>query len=207
MARWRVLTPHYILAEQFGEPTEWVREETNRDTGRAFRKTYKVPLYIDPNEAFYARVPSGMCVVALPGSERPGDIVFHGEPTPDMEPLDDEAAAISERQRHLWKSPIDNLPINIGEDFNALLTQTLEKSLSEAMRNATAPPQQAQAVAPSSEVAELRKLVEQLQQQIVGQANAAPVVDKEPPLENIDPDAIPSMPPPTTPPSRPTLRR
>ena len=196
MARWKVLAPHYIYAEQFGEPTEWVREETNRETGRAFRKTFKVPLLVDPNDAYYMRTPSGMCVVATKGSEHPGDIVFYGPPTPDMEPIDDEAMAISDKERHKWISPIDSVPITMGEDFGALMMQALERQLTDAMRNQTIPQAQSLAGAGSSELAEMKALLAEQQKMINSLMNKDAPVQADAPLEDIDPDTAPAMPPP-----------
>ena len=192
MARWKVLAPHYIYAEQYGEPTEWVREETNRDTGRAFRKTYKVPLLVDPDDPVFSRTPSGMCIVATRGKEQPGDIVFFGSPTPDMEPLDDEATAISDTERHKWKSPIDNIPISIGEDFGALLLQSLERQITSITRT---PEAQTLAGASSTELAELKALVAEQQKMLNTLINKDAPVQVEAPLEDIDPSAPSSAPP------------
>lgn len=202
MARWRVLEPHYIHAEQYGEPTTWVREETNRDTGRAFRRTFTVPLLVDPNDPTCINKHVGYCVVATQGSEQPGDIVLapNTKPTPGMEPLDDEARAISDAERPKWKSPIDNVPITLGEDFSALIMRKLEQQINEATRLASSPAQSLGG-ASTSELADLRALVE-AQQKALDEIRG---IKAEAPLEDIDPEAI--APPPATAPARSGLRR
>ena len=178
MARWKLNNEHYLKVTQFGEPTEWVREETNRETGRTFRKVYPVPMYINPKDPLSCNR-EGVCVVATAGSEHAGDLIivepFH--PTPDMEPLDDEAEEITEKYRAKWINPIEGLPLN-GEDFSASLLQSLERKLNEA----AAKP----ALAPSSELSDLKAMIAQQQAQIQQlMASKQPEVQ----LENIDPEA------------------
>lgn len=165
MARWRVTAKHYIHAEQYGQPTEWIREETNRDTGRTFRKAMVVPMLIDPEDPGCVNRFTGQCVVATKGSEQPGDIVMFGPPTPDMEPLDEEATKLSDTERPKWVSPIDSLPMQIGEEFASGLLRQLEQQLSQAKAPA---PQAAVSLAgaSSSEVADLKALLAAQQEQI-----------------------------------------
>lgn len=190
MARWRVTAKHYINAKQFGEDTTWVREETNRDTGRAFRRTFAVPLYIDPEDPICINRNTGFCVVATEGSEMPGDIIILGPPTPDMEPLDGEAGAITKTESVKWKDPINSLPISIGDDFG---NQLLAMLTSQFNTVANAPGISLKG-ASNDEVAELRKMVLALQEQLAKPASvsAAP----EEPLVDINPEV--SMPPPST---------
>jgi hypothetical protein len=183
MARWRVNAKHYVMAEQYGEPTEWVREEVNRDTGRAFRKTYKVPLFVDPEDPLCCNR-EGMCVLATAKTAKPGDIVFlpPAIPTPDMEPLDDEARTITKEWEPKWINPIDGLP-STGEEFGMQILRALEAKINEIGR-----PQAPVTLsgAPSSDIEELKKLVAAQQAQInqLLQAKAEDVA-----LEDIDPKA------------------
>lgn len=128
MARWKLTGKGvYLHANQFGQPTEWQREEINVQTGRAFRKTLKVPMYIHPDDPFCINRLLGFCVVATIGSAQPGDIeIFDFKPTPDMEPLDEEAQAMSDAERANWVNPIDGLQANIGEDFATQLLNALQ---------------------------------------------------------------------------------
>lgn len=190
MARWRVISPHYIYAEQYGQPTEWAREETNRESGRTFRKTMKVPLLVDPNDPSCLNR-QGMCVVASKGSEQPGDIVMEGLPTPDLEPLDDEAEAISAEHRHKWVSPIDSLPLTDGESLAAQLIRAFESQISIAQ---TVQPASLKGVG-STEIAELKAMILAQQAQISELVGVKQPVNTEPPLEDIDPDAPAKSPP------------
>lgn len=203
MARWRVIAPHYIHAEQWGQPTEWAREETNRESGRTFRKTMKVPMLVDPNDPSCCRRSDGLCVVARAGSEQPGDIIFEGPPTPDLEPLDDEAMAQSNAERHKWISPIDSLPLNTGEELASQLIRAFESQIGVAAREAPA----SLKGAPAGDIAELKALILAQQEQINKLSQAgAPVVDAEP-LDEDDGPAPPIVVTPPPPSANPSLRR
>ena len=105
MARWRLTKEHYINAHRVGRQTEWERVETDRITGEEARIRYKVPLYCEIDT-----------IVCYEGSEQRGDngrlgpIIFEGPPTPEMEPLDDEAKQFSESYAKQWVHPIESLP-------------------------------------------------------------------------------------------------
>lgn len=194
MARWRVTAKHYLLAKQFGEDTTWVREETNRDTGRAFRRTFMVPLYIDPEDPICINKNLGYCVVATEGSEMPGDITLLSPCTPDMEPLDDEAKRITAEESKKWKDPINSLPISIGDDFgNQLLAM-----LTSQFNNVANAPSVSLKGASGNELDEMRKMLVAQQEQIAKlMAGSSESVSVEEPLVDINPEA-PSMPPPVT---------
>lgn len=184
MARWRVTAKHYINAKQFGEDTTWVREETNRDTGRAFRRTFSVPLYIDPDDPICINKNVGFCVVAKEGTELLGDIVFDGPPTPDMEPLDDEAREITSKESAKWKDPINSLPVAIGEDFGQKLLAMLTSQFNAVSLQ---PSNTSLKGSSSTEVDELKAMLAEQAKQIallMGKDSKA-----EEPLIDIDPDA------------------
>lgn len=215
MARWRVTQKHYLHAKQYGQPTEWAREETNRDTGRTFRKTMLVPLLIDPEDPFCQNRTTGMCVVAREGTEQPGDIVFFGPPTPDMEPLDEEARKETDSFKHRWKSPFDDMPVAIGADFGESMLMFFQRQLTEAQNGN--PQNASMKNVDNGKIDELMKLVAAQQEQINKLLNtsvavdaSAPeptqVIDEEPPLEEIDPEA--TIPPPVVKtPAKSSLRR
>lgn len=188
MARWRVTAKHYINAKQFGEDTTWVREETNRDTGRAFRRTFAVPLYIDPEDPICINKNVGFCVVATEGSEMPGDIVILSPPTPDMEPMDDEAKKITAAESVKWKDPINSLPINIGEDFGNQLLAMLTTQFNTVANQPTSASLKG---ASNDEVAELRRMVMALQEQL-GKSNEVTTEEPlpEPELESAAPPKV-----------------
>lgn len=119
MARWRLHNAHYlnILDPDTGEPTKWEYSETDRTTGKARRKTYHVPQLLDPKDPSLCNY-DGDIVVCQEGKGEARDIVFFGEPTPDMEPMDEEAETISESLKSKWAHPIETLPANGGMNAN-----------------------------------------------------------------------------------------
>lgn len=113
MARWRLIEAHYLAVPG----TEWEYKETNRETGRSARKVYEVPLYLDPKDpADWTDRPNEMVVVTNRFDPAfPRDHVFVGPPTPSMEPLDDEATAISDKERKNWINPIESLDMTYSQ--------------------------------------------------------------------------------------------
>jgi len=127
MARWRLTEAHYI----YGHPpdleiTEWEYKEMDRANGRERRKRFKVPFYFDVDT-----------VVCYEGRGLPTDSVFEGEPTPGMEPLDEEAKGISAKHAHKWVHPIDSLP---GQGFSASLLSSLENQITELSKQLPSAP-------------------------------------------------------------------
>jgi len=70
-------------------------------TGKPVRKMYKVPKHLDPRlEDDWTHRPEnnnmdGEIIVCWEGKGLPRDIIFEGNPTPGMLPLDDEAKEVS----------------------------------------------------------------------------------------------------------------
>ena len=135
MARWKLKTPHYLNVPG----TKWEYTENSRTSGRPQRNVYNVPLYLhpeDPNDWNwrYDR-DSGDIIVCYEGKgDSSGkDIVFIGPPTPDMEPLDDEAKAISKRDvRELLQGE------SVSDERGGYAGKVLEElgmKLAEAMTN------------------------------------------------------------------------
>src|SRR5713226_7272223 len=158
MARWKLTAKHYLEALQFGQPSEWQREEINVQTGRAFRKTYPVPMFIDPDDPFCINRTTGFCVIAMEGSAQPGDLECKNfKPTPDMEPLDEEARQLSEVERPHWINPIDGLSPTMGEDFANQLLAALQQQMNKTQVGSTGS---------NAEVSNLSALVAAQQKQI-----------------------------------------
>ena len=113
MARWKLLTAHYLAVEN----NFWEETETDRTSGKQLRKRHAVPMQLDINDPACwniqhrnqrGEVVDGEIVVAhKTGAEKSGDIIFLGEPTPDMLPLDDEAKTISKGFEKKWKAAPD----------------------------------------------------------------------------------------------------
>lgn len=125
MARWRLTQKHYLSVPG----VEWEQKETNRDTGRQLVKRYPVPMFLDPDNPGDVNY-DGMVVVGQGKGTMPKDYIFTGPPTPDMEPLDDEAQAITDAESPKWVHPIESLP---GQGYGDALLVGLTKQLETLM--------------------------------------------------------------------------
>lgn len=121
MARWRLINAHYLNTVD----NQWEYKETDRTTGRQARKTFDVPRLFDPNDPADHNYP-GEVIVCHEGKGQGRDYPFFGPPTPEMEPLDDEARAISDSERHKWVHPIESLP---GQGFNDGLLASFQQQI------------------------------------------------------------------------------
>lgn len=135
MARWRLMTPHYLFTNP---PTEWEQKETDRETGEERRVRYVVPKLLDTNDPKLYNSPDGIIISDGKGQKERRDYVFLGDPTPDMEPVDEEAEKISASFRARWQHPIDSLPGQMGED----LIRSLEAKMSQLLLAGQAQPPQ-----------------------------------------------------------------
>ena len=138
MARFRLRIGHYlnIIDNYSNEQVEWIYEETDRTSGRTNRKKFYVPMLLDAETIVTTKADKAF----------PKDTVFFGDPTPDMEPLDEEAEALVESLKPKWTHPIDTLPVNGGMNeqekaFMAMMMESFAKQVGAAM------PAQPQAVA------------------------------------------------------------
>ena len=124
MARWKLMTSHYLNIPG----TDWVYEETDRNTGKRGRKVFPVPTLMDPADP---TIQNRMGDVVVTDSDTPerGEHQFLGEPTPDMEPMDDDAEKISVSLAHKWKHPIETLP---GQgDYSQSLISAFQRQIDE----------------------------------------------------------------------------
>jgi len=122
MARWRLTAPHYLKVPG----TEYEYKEVSRETGKEGKKRYEVPLLLNPDAPADCNYPGEIIVCYKDKGER-RDIVFEGPPTPEMEPIDDEARKISDRLRPGWSHPIDSLP----GTFDQSLISRFEREMDE----------------------------------------------------------------------------
>lgn len=163
--RWRLTAPHYLNV--LSDPAEWEYKETNRDTGRQARKVFRVPTLLDPDDPTVQNRLTGEVVVCYEGKGSAGDYTIACEPTPDMEPLDDEAKALSDSLRPKWSHPIESLPANgSGEDFAKLLIKSFERQMQQLTNSKELPAVSANAISAEA-FAELQKQVQQLAAQNV----------------------------------------
>lgn len=161
MARWRLMQPHYLNVPVLpdGTKVEWEHKETDRETGRMNRKYFTVPCLLDTkNPGDFTEGDS--IVVCYEGKGNRRDVTFIGDPTPDMEPLDDEAETISDAIRPRWEHPIDSLPANGGmNDKESAFMMQMMKAFAGQAEVANQP-------VSNVEIEELKKLVAQQQEQI-----------------------------------------
>lgn len=178
MARWRLTAAHYLNVEGI----EWDYIEKDQQTQRNKRVHFKVPLHLDPNSSADWNDKANEWVVVSDGvNPSPRDIIFTGPPTPDMEPLDAEAEALTAVHRKRWDAnhPIESLP---GQDYSQSLLTKFQAQVDERLKalSGTYPTDQAYAKgidptafeALQNQVAELAKqnsaLIAMLQRQMEG---------------------------------------
>ena len=122
MARWKLTEPHYLKVPG----TKWELIRQDRTTGRQVRIAYDVPLYLhpeDPGDWNHGdkRSGDGYVVVAYEGKGEPGDIIFEGNPTPGMLPLDKEAEDITKTFSKVWTPTQGIDEISQGDSFSQKL--------------------------------------------------------------------------------------
>jgi len=131
MARWKLTEPHYLSV-----PSErWEHTTTDSRTGKPVRKMYRVPKHLDPRlEDDWNYRPEnnnmdGEIIVCWEGKGKERDIIFEGNPTPGMLPLDDEATEVSSRFSWTPTQGIDE--DSQRQSFYARLGDTLIDQMTE----------------------------------------------------------------------------
>jgi hypothetical protein len=165
--RWRLNSAHYLNVTELPDGTrpEWEHKETARETGRMVRKLFVVPVLLDPKDPSVCNR-DGEVVVAHEGEfNNRADIIFQGDPTPEMEPLNDAAQALTDSLRAKWDHPIDSLPANGG--MNAEESSFMAKMMEAFSRGAPA-----NTSVPSEEVEALKARLASLEAALA--AKAAP---------------------------------
>lgn len=117
MARWRLAGPHYLNVKG----STWEYKEVDRTTGKQKRTLFPVPQLLDPDNPgdwnYVYGKDFGEIIVANKAGDYPKDIIFSGDPTPDMVPLDDEAKAITAKMAPKWKHPIESLSTTYADEM------------------------------------------------------------------------------------------
>jgi hypothetical protein len=164
MARWALKDKHYLNVPG----TEWEYKETDRDTGRQRRMVLQVPLYLDPKDSadWNDRVNEMVVVTNKFDSAHPNDHVFIGDPTPDMEPLDDEANNITQSfiDRGAWIHPIDSLNMTYSQSILSGLEQQIVQAVKDNVKVAQVPNVSASSVT-KKQFDDLQNMVKQLMEQ------------------------------------------
>ena len=144
MARWKLACPHYINTLGI----EWEYNETKN--GKVKRKRFTVPRYLNTSDPSDWTVrwgskdeEEGEIIVCHEGKGEKEDIVFLGDPTPDMIPADDEARAISKTFESRWAFK----PETAEMDFSQSLVDKFESAMSEVQAKTAEVPGMADLVA------------------------------------------------------------
>jgi hypothetical protein len=182
--RWRLTNPHYINVDQLpdGTKVEWEHKETNRQNGRTVRKLYPVPMLFDPKDPADHNYPGEIIVAsAVEGARsQPNDIVFHGDPTQEMEPLNEEAEAITASLRQKWAHPIDTLPINGGmnaaeQAFMENMMKSFAQQIGASMQSGVSAPNSS---VPREDYDALKERLEKLEALIASQNKPASTAER-----------------------------
>jgi hypothetical protein len=92
-------------------------------------------MHLDPKNAADWNYPQDESIIVADKFDpaHPRDIVFRGPPTPDMEPLDDAAQAVSDAERKNWIHPIEALNMTYSEsrlsDFERQIAELMAKGV------------------------------------------------------------------------------
>lgn len=136
MARWQLTEPHYLNVP--GTQTE------DRSMGDRGKKKLSTPMHLDPNmesdwnyqEMIGRNIIEGKIIVCHEGKGEPRDIVFVGDPTPGMLPIDDEAREITAKFN--WKPTQGLDDISQADSFTQKLLMNLLTDTAEAKEKAQA---------------------------------------------------------------------
>ncbi len=191
MARWKLTEPHYLSV-----PSErWEHTTTDSRTGKPVRKMYKVPKHLDPRlEDDWNYRPEnnnmdGEIIVCWEGKGLSRDIIFEGNPTPGMLPIDDEAKEVSGKFSWTPTQGIDE--DSQRQSFYSRLGDTLIEQMSEL--------KVARELSPVNSGMEkfmetMLVMMQQNQQILAALAGKASVpnqvIDEEPPLDEVEPTEV-----------------
>lgn len=155
MARFRLRGKHYLPVPG----TEWEYKET-ASNGKQKRMVLPVPAYLNPEDPSDHNYPGEIIVSTTESALYPKDIIFTGPPTPDMEPLDEEAEKLMQQFAPSWKHPIESLP-GVGSmiPFGDRLLASLQQQVSELHSQVGA--------SPDKTIAELKEQVERLTKMVM----------------------------------------
>jgi len=187
MARWKLTEPHYLNAPD----SRWEQTAIDSRTGKPTRKMFKVPLHLDPrvaddwNVKFPNNEMDGEIHVCWPGKGNPRDIVFEGDPTPGMVPLDDEAREVTAKFKWIPTQGIDEESQRAG--FYARLGDELITSLTD-LRATTA-------LQPSATHG-LDKMMEAMAAVMAQNAQLIAIMTGKAPMESLAAVAVTSAPEP-----------
>lgn len=157
--QWRLRQPHYLNVPG----TQWEQTEVSRETGKQHRQSYAVPMLLNPNDAADCDRNGEIIVYKMVEGGKPPRGQAHefiGDPTPEMEPMNEEAEAISATFAEKWGKAFDTFQTADGGDFTERLLSGIQRALDKATINNGGIPQ-AKAL-PTVSIEEFDALKEQL---------------------------------------------
>lgn len=157
MSRWALRAPHYLTVED----CEWDYTETDRMTGKARKLKFKVPRYLHPDDSGDITYPPDV-TVCYRDKGLPRDHVFYGEPTPDMEPLDEEAIAISKKLEPRWINPMGEQALPATGSYSDAMLANFERALTEIVNKVGIPKALPNVAVPDDAIAKLQAQMEEL---------------------------------------------
>lgn len=155
MARWRLNEKAYLRVPG----TEYDYKETNEETGAVNRVVFSVPRFLDPADPRQARSPEGL-VCAHVGGQKKGDWIFEGPPIMGMEPLDEEAEAITAEMQEAWGNQFVGGDLDSSQELVRMMADTL--SSFKATSAPASPAPATEIIALQKQVAELTAIVKSL---------------------------------------------
>ena len=197
--RWRLINAHYINVIVDGQRSGWEYQEQSRQTGRMIRKKYDVPMLLEPKDQADHNYPELGLIIVCRGEPDRGyerDFQFFGEPTPDMEPMNEEAQAITDSLKGKWAHPIEGLSSNYGDVILQTFEQQLRDAMARGVSQGQAQPQQAQSVGPDI-AAQLKAMQDRMaaleQENLKLQAGKIDPMAEFEPLEDLPVDPPPPV--------------
>jgi len=177
--RWSLRNAHYLKVAELPDGTkcEWEHKETSRESGRTVRKLFPVPILLDPRDPADCNYPGEVIVTHFVEGAHilVRDIIFVGEPTPEMEPLNEPAQAISDSLRGKWEHPIDTLPANGG--MNQAEQAFMQSMMANFAKEIGAALPKANLAVPDGEVVELKERLAKLEALLAAQ-QAKPATER-----------------------------
>lgn len=167
--RWRLNSPHYLNVLELPDGTrpEWEHKETARETGRMVRKLFTVPILLDPKDPTMCNRDGEIVVAHQAEFNDRFDIIFLGNPTPEMEPLNEPAQTLTDTLRAKWDHPIESLPANGG--MNAEESSFMAKMMEAFARGVPTQP----TVVPDAALEEMKARIALLEAALAEKATPA----------------------------------
>jgi hypothetical protein len=132
---WRLRDHHYLNVPN----TFYIKREVDGETQEMIEHKYPVPRLLRLDDPKACNAGDGVVLVSTDSQAKMINArmwIFDGEPTPDMEPQNDAAEAISAQFRPRWLKPFEELHATGGGSGN--FAKDLENALARVLDSAAA---------------------------------------------------------------------